>query len=398
MRLPRRAIQAVLVAGFLVLLFLLLPARHQPAPPAFAAPRAVQSEKISREERDDALKRARVRRPAPAAIDFSSNPPDPSGLLSQSVVNCRYLRREEDGTTAKFHCVLADGEVIKAKYGGTAEVHAEIAASRLLTALGFGAERMYLVPRLRCYGCGRTPFYTGWLLDRVLLREIVTGAMPDDRYTDFEWVAIERRLPAPEIESEDVEGWSWNEFARLESTSGATRAELDALRLIAVFLAHWDSKAENQRLVCLDSKEPQPAKCAEPLAFIQDLGSTFGPRKVDLAGWTGAPIWADADRCLVSMRDMPFQGATFVDAEISEEGRLLLARELKKLTRDQIRTVFSTARFDQYTGETAGIDEWATAFEDKVRQISDRKPCPTSSARTGAARSAPTSGTSQARR
>jgi hypothetical protein len=31
---------------------------------------------------------------------------------------------------------------------------------------------------------------------------------------------------------------------------GATRAELDALRLTAILLGHWDNKASNQRLVC----------------------------------------------------------------------------------------------------------------------------------------------------
>jgi hypothetical protein len=30
---------------------------------------------------------------------------------------------------------------------------------------------------------------------------------------------------------------------------GATRAELDALRLTAILLGHWDNKASNQRLV-----------------------------------------------------------------------------------------------------------------------------------------------------
>jgi hypothetical protein len=396
---PRRAIQVILAAGVLLLLFLVLPARHQASPPAFAAPRSVESEEISSAERDKLLSRARVRRPAPAApVDFSVNPPDPSGLLSQPVVNCQYLRREEDGTSAKFHCVLADGEIVKVKYGGTAEIHAEVAATRLLAALGFGAERMYLVQRIRCYGCGRTPFYTGWLLDRVRLREIVTGAVPDDRYTEFEWAAVERRLPGAEIESDDMKGWAWDELARLEATGAATRAELDAFRLIAVFLAHWDNKAENQRLVCLDAKSTRPADCTQPLAFIQDLGSTFGPRKVDLAGWKNTPIWADAGRCRVSMREMPFQGSTFVDAEISEEGRLLLSRELKKLDTDQIRALFAAARFDNYTGETAGVDAWVAAFEEKVRQIADRGACPMSDRGSGEARSEPTSGTSPARR
>ena len=41
------------------------------------------------------------------------------------------------------------------------------------------------------------------------------------------------------------------------SKGGAPRAHVDALRLLAVFLAHWDNKAENQRLVCLSETWPQ---------------------------------------------------------------------------------------------------------------------------------------------
>ena len=37
------------------------------------------------------------------------------------------------------------------------------------------------------------------------------------------------------------------------------RADLDALRLLARVLAHWDNKSENQRLVCLDGP-PRPRR------------------------------------------------------------------------------------------------------------------------------------------
>ena len=93
------------------------------------------------------------------------------GLLSQPIVRCRYLDGPANGTTAKFDCVLPDGEVVKVKYGNTGEIHAEIAASRLLAALGFGADRMYLVPRLRCYQCVRAPYYTMKVLDYMHARE-----------------------------------------------------------------------------------------------------------------------------------------------------------------------------------------------------------------------------------
>jgi len=57
---------------------------------------------------------------------------------------------------------------VKVKYGGTGEIPAEIAGTSLLRALGFGADRMYVVPRVRCYGCPRFPFYLTWALDRLV--------------------------------------------------------------------------------------------------------------------------------------------------------------------------------------------------------------------------------------
>ena len=103
-----------------------------------------------------------------------------------AIAGWHYLDSAATGTTAKFDCVLPDGEVVKVKYGHTGEIHAEIAATRLLTALGFGADRMYLIPRIRCYGCVRNPFYTSWVLDKVHARELVTRSVPEDRFTDFE--------------------------------------------------------------------------------------------------------------------------------------------------------------------------------------------------------------------
>lgn len=365
-----------------VLLLWLLPAGRERSPVGFADARPAESAHFTNDERDSALRRARVWRPVDLThIDFAANPADPLGVLAGPVVRCRYQSRPAHGTTAKFDCVLPDGEVIKVKYGHTGEIHAELAASRLLTALGFGADRMYLVPRVRCYGCMRTPFYTNWVLDKIHMRELVTRTVPEDSYTEFEWVAVERPFPGREIEAADGgEGWGWYELERIDSSRGATRAELDALRLAAMLLAHWDNKAPNQRLVCLPA-DVDASSCSQPFAFIQDLGATFGPNKVDLDHWKALPIWKDASRCVVSMQALPYSGGTFRDTTISEDGRHLLARELAMLNDDQITTLFSASRFREFNGSGPAADPtvWARAFRDKVRQITDAGPCPSSS-------------------
>ena len=71
-------------------------------------------------------------------------------------------------------------------------------------------------------------------------------------YEEFEWVAMERRFPARRNREPTGEGLGVLRARRsTPSKGGAPRAHVDALRLMAVFLAHWDNKAENQRLVCL---------------------------------------------------------------------------------------------------------------------------------------------------
>jgi hypothetical protein len=360
----------------------LMPAGREQPPSAFAPPRMKTAWPLAAATREAsrrvALYQANVWMPAhPAAADLGVNPPDPAGTLSEPVVRCRYLDSPARGTTAKFDCVLRDGEVVKVKYGHTGEIHAEIAASRLLTALGFGADQMFLIPRVRCYGCVRTPFYTNWVLDKVRAREFVVRSVPWDSYTDFEWASVERHFDGAPIEAGSREGWAWFELEPIDSSRGASRAERDALRLAAVFLSHWDNKASNQRLVCRAPAPAIPTPCPHPFALINDLGATFGPNKVDLDHWKTAPIWADRARCTVSMRQFPYSGGTFSDTAVSEAGRQLIARELSALSERQVTSLFSGARFPEFLGRDEGeARAWTAVFMDKVRQIADGPPCP----------------------
>ena len=113
--------------------------------------------------RDAALQRAEVWR-VPEPADLSANPPDPTGLLSQGASTAGSSHAGPTARRPKFDCVLRNGDVVKVKYGRNPEVHGEAAASRLLTALGFGADSNYLIEHLRCYGCPRFPFQTTMVL------------------------------------------------------------------------------------------------------------------------------------------------------------------------------------------------------------------------------------------
>jgi hypothetical protein len=335
--------------------------------------------------RDDALIRAQVWREPPEPIDrvdFARNPGESDPLDPAQPISCKFLPEGTRGTTPKFSCILPGGEVIKVKYGDTAESYAEVAASRLLAALGFGADRMYFVPRVRCFGCPFSPFRAYQALEFARLDGAYTRRIDYDHYRDFDWPAVERRFKAPSIGTPEVKGWGLYELEKIDpARGGSSRAHVDALRLMAVFLNHWDNKTENQRLVCLSAPAGNGSNgpCPMPFALLQDLGSTFGPTKVNFQSWSARHVWNDPATCEVGMKDMPYEGATFVTVQIGEEGRQFLAGLLRRLSEEQIRALFTAARFpEHHSRRDAGAEaaEWVRAFQRKVREIAEHAPCP----------------------
>ena len=295
----------------------------------------------------------------------------PADLRQRGLPACRLAPSDLSGTTPKFDCVFAGGEMIKVKYGNEAEIHGEAAATTLLRLLGYASDVVTILPRLRCYGCPRHPFAASFL--RRSFRVPFVREEIENGFTDFEWVSVEYKFPAPAIETDQVSGWEWRELDR----SDAPRAEVDAFRLLAAFLAHWDNKSSNQRLVCLDAT-PGHGTCEHPLAMIQDLGASFGPPKVNLARWRDLPIWHDRATCMLSMRALPYEGATFEDVHVSEEGRALAASRLGAVSEEQIERIFFDARFPQFQAGTDAerdLKAWTAAFRDRVRQIAEAK-CP----------------------
>jgi len=328
------------------------------------------------ELRNDAFARARVWQEPAAPVgeaDFRRNPPGEDSFPPDAELVCRFVIKYASGRTAKFHCVLPGGELIKVKYGRrNPEPLAEVAATRLLAALGFGADRMYRVARVRCYGCPPYPQPRFPWLEAFFSRA--------DKYVDMAPASVERPFPGKKIASPGADGWAWHELDHVDpGRGGGSRAEKDALRLIAVFLADWDNKASNQRLVCLPGGEDKDVGCRKPFAYLQDLGATFGPLAVNLEAWRKVPVWADPAACRVSMKALPYQGATFGDADISEGGRKLLASEMTQLREPQLHDLFDAAGFAQYRrgpDSNRDLEGWVAAFKAKVAEIADRPSCP----------------------
>ena len=126
-------------------------------PKTASAHKPAKSKKVSDTERLDALSRARVWQQPHQPISqarLNSAPDQPSAI------NCTFLITEVGGTAPKFDCQMESGERLRVKYGRSPEIPSEVAAARLLSALGFGADEVTLVEKLRCYGCPAEPFIT----------------------------------------------------------------------------------------------------------------------------------------------------------------------------------------------------------------------------------------------
>lgn len=322
--------------------------------------------------RADAIARAQVWLPTDvASMDIKAGPQRPDAFPFRATITCDYDEKDFSGASPKFACEIGDDEdELKVKFGGgNAEVYAEVAATRLLWALGFGADTMYPV-RVICRGC---PAELGGM-----------------RRGSGEWIfdpaTIERKLPGREFPG--PEGWAWRELESVrEDLGGAPRAHRDALKLLAVFLQHTDTKPQQQRLLCLDeSEEGGDTICARPLMMINDLGLTFGRANtfnandmaMNLARWSTTPVWKGETGCVGNL-PKSFTG-TLENPVISEAGRQFLANLLNQLTDEQIAALFETARVtlrlrdpQRARSGFATVDEWVAAFKAKRAEIDSRR-------------------------
>jgi hypothetical protein len=320
------------------------------------------------------LSRSQVWAPTPIrSLDVKAGPKESDAFSFRATVECNYVDKRLAGGSPKFACAIGSNDEVKVKFGGeNGEVYGEVLATRLMWALGFGADRMYPV-NVICRGCPR---------------ELGGIERPGDVYR-FDPAVIERPMRGAEWRPDGQQGWSWNELNVVSPRlDGAPRAHRDALKLLAVFLQHTDNKPEQQRILCLDQPESHASgSCRRPFLMISDVGLTFGRANrtntneagsVNLNAWRRTPVWKDDSGC---QGNLPKSlTGTLDDPVISEEGRRFLANLLLQLSDRQIRDLFETARVElrlrspgDGSSGFATVDEWVEAFEVKRSQILTRR-------------------------
>jgi len=318
---------------------------------------------VTRNQRLEAIRHARVWSATNVrTIDIKRGPQGPFAFQPDETVTCEFRPKSHgQGSTRKFECVLPSGRALKVRYGeDNGEVYAQVAATRLLWALGFPATRMYPV-KIICRGCPPHPFK-----DRT--------AAPRSVVTRFDPATIEVKADGETIETKPDEGWSWDELDLVdEKTGGASVRERDALKLLAVLIQHSSTKAINQRILCLDA----PA-CQHTELLVLDVGKTFGRANVfnndnvaavNYKAWAEMPVWKESTGCIA---DLPGSlTGTLRNPRISEEGRKFLSDLLNQLSGTQIRDLFDVARFTK-RDPSASLADWVNAFKAKREAIATR--------------------------
>lgn len=315
-------------------------------------------------------------------LDLLAGPPDADAFAPEELVQCTLVqpRVAFSGATPKFLCARQrDGRIdrFKVKWGeDNGEVYAEVAGSRLFWVLGFPADTDYPV-RVECEGCADNPWRD---------RTTHPGYLPPV----FAPAIIEREFPGRSIEEHADQGWTWAELNTTDpAAGGASRAQTEALKLLAAFVQHRDSKADNQRLTCMaEGVTPLPdghLGCRQPVMLVHDLGSTFGgpalinTNKMDLEAWRSQPLWKDARRCIANVRSERDATDGLNEPQISEEGRRFMAALLDALDDQQIAALFTAARADR----RGGVANWVAAFKERRDQLDRPVPadrafrCPT---------------------
>jgi len=262
------------------------------------------------------------------------------------------------------------------------EVFTEVAATRILWALGFPADHMYSARAAQCIGCGSDPFKSNLKENKASLH---------DQPVAFNVVAIERLLPMDPIEPGDDETWSWADANNFYANGWSREQQIafDAYRLALGILSYHNPLDSQNRLACAEWKAGagDPKICARPVILVQDLGSTFGKpgtfgnSRGNFGDWQGQRVFADAARCELkySLKGQP---------TVLKAAQDLLLQRLERLDRDRVKAIFAAARFqmmdkkqiDRLRGRSGSADdavlnEWTDVFMSRVAEIRSARNC-----------------------
>ena len=304
-------------------------------------------------------------------------PVDDRGLAKP--INCVANKDESPGagTTPKFHCSVAgntdeNGNLIRYKikphFKGQSpdkrngEIYGEFLSSRFSKALGFFADDEW-VADVNCPDCEKS----------------LTKSFQGASFSTFQPAAgIELPLGRGiDVNCNNKDSGSLAESLTNLLQNGAPRAEIDAFKLWLAFIDHGDTKADNHKFACLNSKRNGNTRVCEPgeaVYYVGDMGSTFGfssssEKKARLDAWRNKkPIEVKDGVCTTTAKSVG-------DTRISESGRKLLADNLQRLldAEQQNKTITRVFEASRNAERDRPPAEWAAEFVRKARMIIDAR-------------------------
>jgi hypothetical protein len=312
----------------------------------------------------------------------------------------RDSKRSSTGKTEKLYCYIAepdqyknnsvvslkpklkaDGSMtdVKIKYqrrkGSNKEIYAELATTRLMSSLGFAADKNFFVKEVYCQNCSEDPWSDTKALEGIRL---------------FSSNITEAKYKGTKIENAADYGWIPSELKNNLSADADTAktqsAHRDALLLLSAVIQHSDNKASNHRLLCTakpDASGACPAD-AKVVAMIQDVGATLGDgkkemgyisdsAKMNLRGWAGTRVWKDAANCIANQHATRTQNDDGLFPTISEAGRQHLAKLLTAFAsgpngRARLEKIFAEAQVQELKTNASA---WADALNKKIEAINN---------------------------
>src|SRR6476659_4453564 len=355
-----------------------------------AAPAAAQKACFTSEARAQAERTAKVWQAPDPGYDpvLGYNPSDGPRNGSPAVdengrakpFSCVANKKEDEGTgtTPKFYCSMpgtVDGDGVPLRYKikphfkgqsrdkRNGEIYGEFLSSRFSKALGFFADDEW-VADVTCNDCEKS------------LNKKFQG-------TSFNPIQPAAGIELPLGSGIDVKCNNKDTGALSSSlekllNNGGNRAEIDEFKLWLAFIDHGDTKTDNQKYACLDSKKNDDGmrmcKRDQAVYYVSDMGATFGfssasEKKARLANWKGKdPIKVEGGRCHTTAKSVG-------DTRISEAGRLLLADGLQRLLDAEksdglITKVFRASRNAE---RDEAPEAWTAEFVRKARTIIDAR-------------------------
>jgi hypothetical protein len=247
-------------------------------------------------------------------------------------------------------------EIIKVKYStGDSrgrEVYTEVAAHRFLWTLGFPTDHLFRATVV-CAGCSRDPF-----------NDIRSAAenRPSRGMSVFEQASVERKSVTP-LDSDEDEGWNWDEVYALWSGDPEKRVQLEAY-VLALNLVHFHNGLAKQNTLACDPQtwDPATGKCGRPVIFLDDPGASFGgSSRGDFGAYRKHRVFVNAAGCTLSA-DLAGFGRP------SEAARQFLVARLSNLNPDGVRAMFESAGFNESTtGGSAAA--WSAMFQERIEEV-----------------------------